>query len=45
MCDLMWSDPEETTGWSLSPRGAGYLFGKDRVAAAIRDKNLINTIS
>jgi diadenosine tetraphosphatase ApaH/serine/threonine PP2A family protein phosphatase len=23
----MWSDPEEITGWALSPRGAGYLFG------------------
>jgi diadenosine tetraphosphatase ApaH/serine/threonine PP2A family protein phosphatase len=26
-CDLMWSDPEEITGWAISPRGAGYLFG------------------
>jgi serine/threonine-protein phosphatase 4 catalytic subunit len=31
MCDLMWSDPEEINGWSVSPRGAGYLFGKDIV--------------
>jgi serine/threonine-protein phosphatase 4 catalytic subunit len=31
MCDLMWSDPEEITGWGLSPRGAGYLFGGDIV--------------
>ena len=28
-CDLLWSDPEEMTGWGLSPRGAGYLFGGD----------------
>ena len=28
LCDLMWSDPEENeTGFSISPRGAGYIFG------------------
>mmetsp|Transcript_7109 Transcript_7109/g.20936 ORF Transcript_7109/g.20936 Transcript_7109/m.20936 type:complete len:305 (+) Transcript_7109:222-1136(+) len=32
MCDLMWSDPEEISGWGLSPRGAGYLFGGDVVS-------------
>eukprot|EP00921_Rhytidocystis_pertsovi_P007662 GHVQ01012699.1.p1 GENE.GHVQ01012699.1~~GHVQ01012699.1.p1 ORF type:complete len:308 (+),score=27.01 GHVQ01012699.1:394-1317(+) len=31
MCDLMWSDPEDMSGWGCSPRGAGYLFGADIV--------------
>jgi len=31
MCDLMWSDPDDINGWSMSPRGAGYLFGSDIV--------------
>lgn len=31
MCDLLWSDPEDIEGWGVSPRGAGYIFGKDRV--------------
>jgi serine/threonine-protein phosphatase 4 catalytic subunit len=26
------SDPEETLGWGVSPRGAGYLFGSDVVS-------------
>ena len=29
--DLMWSDPVETKGWKMSPRGAGYLFGPNTV--------------
>jgi diadenosine tetraphosphatase ApaH/serine/threonine PP2A family protein phosphatase len=28
-CDLMWSDPEDISGWGVSPRGAGFLFGYD----------------
>ena len=32
MCDLLWSDPDEKQGsWEKSPRGAGFLFGKDVV--------------
>jgi serine/threonine-protein phosphatase 4 catalytic subunit len=41
MCDLMWSDPEEIEGWGLSPRGAGYLFGRD----VVEQFNRINNIS
>lgn len=31
MSDLLWSDPEDITGWTVSNRGAGYLFGQDVV--------------
>lgn len=29
MCDLLWSDPEEIEGCTLSQRGAGYVFGSN----------------
>ena len=29
MCDLLWSDPGDQSGWGISPRGAGYTFGGD----------------
>ena len=29
MCDLLWSDPDERSGWGISPRGAGYTYGQD----------------
>lgn len=44
MCDLLWSDPEEVSGWGLSPRGAGFLFGQnivDRVSFVIVRRNLL----
>lgn len=32
MCDLMWGDPEkDQEGFKVSPRGAGYTFGRDVV--------------
>ena len=44
MCDLMWSDPEEISGWGLSPRGAGYLFGGD-VVQKFNETNDLNFIA
>jgi serine/threonine-protein phosphatase 6 catalytic subunit len=31
-CDLMWSDPEDIDTWAISPRGAGWLFGRNVTA-------------
>mgnify|MGYP003365604010 CR=1 FL=1 len=31
MCDLLWSDPDDVEKWSLSPRGAGFVFGQNEV--------------
>ena len=27
-CDLVWSDPDDRSGFGVSSRGAGYTFGK-----------------
>ncbi|KAI9318130.1 serine/threonine-protein phosphatase 4 catalytic subunit [Dichotomocladium elegans] len=40
MCDLLWSDPDDITGWGYSPRGAGYLFGGDVVQSFLHMNNL-----
>lgn len=41
MCDLLWSDPEEgLEGWSVNPRGCGFVFGGDRVSEFNRVNNL-----
>ena len=41
MSDLMWSDPDEfIEGFSLSPRGAGYVFGPDVVDKFNRVNNI-----
>jgi serine/threonine-protein phosphatase 2A catalytic subunit len=40
MCDLLWSDPDEIEGFADSPRGAGYVFGKDKS----RKFNRINSV-
>lgn len=41
--DLVWSDPDEKPGWKISPRGAGYTFGKD-VSDTFKAKNNLQLI-
>ena len=40
MCDLLWSDPDDRSGWGISPRGAGYTFGQDISDKFISDNGL-----
>jgi serine/threonine-protein phosphatase 2A catalytic subunit len=44
MCDLLWSDPDERTGFALSPRGAGYIFGYD-VSEEFCERNRLTMIA
>ncbi|KAH9253657.1 serine/threonine-protein phosphatase 2A catalytic subunit alpha isoform [Batrachochytrium salamandrivorans] len=44
MCDLLWSDPDDRTGWGISPRGAGYTFGQD-VSQEFNHRNGLNLIA
>lgn len=40
MCDLLWSDPDDVDTWSLSPRGAGFLFGAQQVQEFLSTNNV-----
>ncbi|EAU87279.2 phsophatase-2a [Coprinopsis cinerea okayama7 len=44
MCDLLWSDPDDISGWGLSPRGAGFLFGAD-ITRQFSHNNAIDLIA
>ena len=44
MCDLLWSDPDDRTGWGISPRGAGFTFGAD-ISAAFNQRNGLTTVA
>lgn len=35
----MWSDPDDIDGWQVSPRGAGWVFGK-RVTDEVRNRTM-----
>lgn len=39
-CDLVWSDPEDVDRWTQSPRGAGWLFGKEVTSHFMAINNL-----
>ena len=40
ICDLLWSDPEDLPVFTISPRGAGYLFGEPAVNSFNRHNKL-----
>ncbi|XP_063718528.1 serine/threonine-protein phosphatase 2A catalytic subunit beta isoform-like [Symsagittifera roscoffensis] len=40
MADIMWSDPEEITGWGLSGRSCGYLWGRDTTSNFVHSNQL-----
>lgn len=41
LCDLLWSDPDETiNGFGVSARGAGYVFGSDVVRRFIHSNGI-----
>ena len=44
MCDLLWSDPDDRTGWGISPRGAGFTFGQD-VSEQFNARNGLTLVS
>lgn len=41
VCDLVWSDPLDISGWKVNvKRGAGYFYGKDVTDLFLRNNNL-----
>ena len=44
MCDLLWSDPDDRSGWGISPRGAGFTFGAD-ISAQFHHRNDLSTVA
>ncbi|KAJ3440301.1 serine/threonine-protein phosphatase pp2a-related [Anaeramoeba flamelloides] len=40
LCDLMWSDPGETNGFSENTRGVGCTFGQDITKKFLKNNNM-----
>jgi serine/threonine-protein phosphatase 2A catalytic subunit len=44
MCDLLWSDPDDRSGWGISPRGAGFTFGAD-ISQQFNERNGLGLVA
>jgi len=44
MCDLLWSDPDDRSGWGISPRGAGFTFGMD-ISQQFNERNGLSLVA
>ena len=40
LCDLLWADPEEITGWAPNERGVSYIFGQDVLSKFCKKHNI-----
>ncbi|CAE7486105.1 PPH22, partial [Symbiodinium pilosum] len=40
MADMLWSDPEDRTGWNIAPKSVGYSFGEDITADFLQANKL-----
>ncbi len=41
----MWSDPDDIEAWGVSPRGAGWLFGRRVTSEVTHTKQFTNKSS
>lgn len=40
LCDLLWSDPSDTSGWGENDRGVSFTWGEDVAKQMLSDLNL-----
>jgi len=36
LCDLLWADPEQISGWEANERGVSYVFGEDIIKKFVK---------
>jgi serine/threonine-protein phosphatase 2A catalytic subunit len=44
MCDILWTEPDDTPGWNIRPKASGYIFGAD-ISAQFNHKNNLKMIA